>query len=115
MISKYFDMKQILPLYSIIGLFFVILAILLIKEKIKINTWFGIRLPSTLQDEKIWYKVNKKGGKYLLSLGIVIIVASIILYFQQLLSELLAFVLINLITVIGIVIISVKSSNYTSH
>ena len=61
------------------GILFSILAIPLMKRKVKMNNWYGIRIPQTMEDENVWYEVNAAMGKYIFSWGIFISVLS--LYF----------------------------------
>jgi UDP-N-acetylmuramyl pentapeptide phosphotransferase/UDP-N-acetylglucosamine-1-phosphate transferase len=65
--------------FFVTGLIFSGLAIPLIKRKIKMNSWYGIRIPQTTQSENIWYEVNEIMGKYIFSWGIFISILS--LYF----------------------------------
>ena len=91
------------------GLFFMILSIPLIKEKVKMNHWYGIRLPATMKSKEIWYAVNKQGGKYLLYLGIVISLSSLIFYFLKIFTPSSSFLAMTIIILAGTVIFVVKS------
>ncbi len=53
------------------GLLFSALSIPLIRKKVKMNAWYGIRTGETMRDETIWYKVNSIMGKYLFVFGII--------------------------------------------
>lgn len=61
------------------GILFAILALPLIKRKIKMNNWYGIRIPQTMENERIWYDVNAVMGKYIFAWGIFI--SALSLYF----------------------------------
>ena len=56
------------------------LSIPLIRRKVKVNSWYGIRIPQTMENEKVWYAVNEKMGKYIFVWGILISILS--LYFS---------------------------------
>ena len=53
------------------GLLLCALSIPLILRKMPPNGWYGVRLPSTLRDESLWYAVNAYGGKCLLAAGVI--------------------------------------------
>lgn len=65
--------------FFITGLIFSGLSIPLIRRKVKINSWYGIRIPQTMDNEKVWYEVNEIVGKYIFVLGMLISILS--LYF----------------------------------
>jgi uncharacterized membrane protein len=69
-----------LIIFFISGIIISALAIPLIRRKIKINSWYGIRIPQTMENEKIWYAVNEIMGKYIFAWGIIISILS--LYFS---------------------------------
>lgn len=52
-------------------------AIPLIKEKVKMNHFYGVRFAKSFETEENWYKINKKGGKLLLSWSIVILMLGV--------------------------------------
>jgi len=64
----------------VIGVILVLLSIPLISGKVKKNQWYGFRTKKTLSDDTIWYKANKFSGWFLLLSGLVILVASFMLY-----------------------------------
>jgi hypothetical protein len=33
------------------------------------NGWYGYRLPSTVGDARVWYPVNRRGGRHMLRIG----------------------------------------------
>jgi len=58
-------MQISLMTFFVAGIIISALALPLIKRKVKINSWYGVRLPQTMQSENIWYNVNSYMGKYL--------------------------------------------------
>ena len=100
--------------FFITGIIFAALALPLIKEKIKINNWYGIRIPQTMHDEKIWYEVNKKMGKYLFTLGISISGLSLYFFLRPTSPEYIMVYLLLAILIMGtifLVILSYKTAN----
>ena len=69
-----------LIVFFITGLLISALSIPLIRKRVKMNAWYGIRTLETMRDKKIWYDVNSKMGKYLFVFGIII--SSISIYFS---------------------------------
>ncbi len=45
------------------GLFIIAICIPLVKRKVKMNRWFGMRLPKSYTSEENWYKINEYGGR----------------------------------------------------
>ena len=107
-------MDSFLLIYSLVGIVFIIISIPLIKRKIKINSLYGVRLPGTMKDEKIWYEVNEKSAKYLLVLGVVIIVAASLLYFGGIFSQNISFIIMTAIILIGVIVLVIYAASITS-
>jgi uncharacterized membrane protein len=49
----------------------------LMRRRVPPNPWYGIRIPSTLADERTWYAVNERSGRDLLILGITVVVVAL--------------------------------------
>ena len=73
--------------FFITGFLFSALSIPLIRKKVKLNAWYGIRTMETMRDEKIWYKVNSIMGKYLFVFGVIISAFSVYFSFFPLDEE----------------------------
>lgn len=73
-------MITILVLYAVIGLLMVVVAVPLIKHKVKPNALYGFRVPQTLNDPAMWYAVNAHFGRRLLVTGIATALAAALLY-----------------------------------
>ena len=73
-------METILILYVVAGLLSAIIAVPLIKGKVKPNALYGFRVPQTLNDPDVWYAVNAHFGRRLLLTGIATTLAAIVLY-----------------------------------
>jgi uncharacterized membrane protein len=72
-------MKPVLaPLFTVVGLLFVGLAIPLIKRRIKPNGLYGLRIPATFADEWVWYEANARTGRDMLSIGLIQIAAALL-------------------------------------
>jgi hypothetical protein len=95
------------------------ISIPLVKRKIKMNPWYGVRIPKSFESEENWYKINAYGGKRMIVWALLPAVVGIVAFFlpldsdaggTPLLAVLLAFVpLIAIIpAIIEIVIFSRK-------
>ncbi len=74
-------MVTLLALYSIGGLVLAGLSVPLILRKIPPNGLYGFRVPSTLDNPQLWYKVNAYAGRRFLVVGLCTSVGAIILYY----------------------------------
>lgn len=102
-----------LIIFFITGIVFSGLAIPLIRRKVKINNWYGIRLPQTTKSESVWYQVNATMGKYLFIYGLLISALSIYFYFYPLKDEFLTIYFLLAVLIIGTMLfirISIKYS-----
>ena len=103
-----------LLVFFITGLLFSALSIPLIRKKVKMNAWYGIRTGETMSDEYIWYKVNSIMGKYLFAFGLIISALSVYFYFFPFNEEYeMVYTLLGVL-MIG-TILFVKQSFYVSY
>ena len=49
-------------------------SIPLLKDKIKMNWWYGVRFPKSFKSDENWYAMNRYGGKRLIFWSVVLIV-----------------------------------------
>ncbi len=99
------------------GILFAILAIPLIKRKIKINHWYGIRLPQTMQNESIWLDVNSIIGKYIFLFGIITSILSLYFILYPIEPAFLMIYILLTILIFGsvlLVVLSYKVANKIS-
>lgn len=103
-----------LLVFFVTGLIFSGLSIPLIRKKVKMNAWYGIRTGETMRDETIWYKVNSIMGIYLFVFGLVISALSVYFIFYPLNEEYeMVYTLLGAL-IIG-TILFVKQSYYVSY
>jgi hypothetical protein len=60
-----------------LGLLFMMLAVALIKRRVPPNGFYGLRVPATFQDRKVWYEANARSGRDLLALGIMLVLLAL--------------------------------------
>ena len=74
-------MSTLLAMYVIFGLLLAGLSVPLLLGKIPPNGWYGLRVPSTLYDADLWYKVNRYMARWMLLAGIITVVGAVALFF----------------------------------
>ena len=53
-------------------------AVPLIRKRIKMNGWYGVRIPEAFESEEAWIEINHYGGRYILWWGIAVAVTSML-------------------------------------
>lgn len=74
-------MNTLFIFYGCAGILLALLSLPLLFEKIKPNPFYGVRITATMADPALWYSVNKYFARYLLAVGMAVIVAAVGLYF----------------------------------
>lgn len=107
-------MLALLAAYVSMGLLFVLLSLPLLRGRVGPNRWYGFRTPRTLRDPAVWYPANRYMAKYLLGLGIVLIVAAIATFAVPHVTP-GQYVIVMTITVLtGTIILCVQAFRYLS-
>ncbi len=104
----------LLSIYFVVGVIFITISIPLIKRKVKINNWYGVRLPQTMKNEKIWYEVNEKSGRHLFIFGVVICILSVILFLGEPFAYNVTAGVMTAIILIGTIILVFKAISITN-
>ncbi|MFH2137250.1 MAG: SdpI family protein [Candidatus Omnitrophota bacterium] len=78
---------KIAALVIFYGLLMVALCLPLLKRKIKMNRWYGMRLPKAFKSEENWYKINEYGGKIFIYWSIPIVLIGMVMFFLPPLGE----------------------------
>ena len=66
-------------LFILTGLLSIIVAIPMMKGKVKPNAWYGIRMPITQKSDAMWYPTNAYAGKGLVVVGVIVLVTAVII------------------------------------
>jgi uncharacterized membrane protein len=74
-------MVILLMLFLFSGVLLASLSVPMILGKIPPNGWYGFRVKKTMENPEIWYPVNSYSGKWLLVVGLLMILASVGLFF----------------------------------
>ena len=83
----------------------------LVMNKIKMNSFYGVRIPKAFESDENWYKINAYGGKELIIWSIPILLSGIICLFipnEYLNNELLRTILNPGLIILGSIIVLIK-------
>ena len=103
-------MITVFIIFLFVGLIFVGISIPLLKRKVPINNWYGVRLPNIMKDENVWYETNYKSAKLLLKFGIAISFMSIIVGLIPQIDSQFYTLILTIFVLVGTVFIAIKSS-----
>jgi hypothetical protein len=70
-------MKQSAISHLLAGLLIVAVSWPLIRRKIGMNRWYGIRLKAAFESEEKWYQLNEYGGRLFLRWGILVMLVGL--------------------------------------
>jgi hypothetical protein len=73
-------MFGLMLMYLVTSLLLGALAIPLLQRKIKPNALYGLRTPKTMKNPDIWYPANAYMAKWLLGVGILGVISSLVFY-----------------------------------
>ena len=92
-----------------ISVLLICMSIPLIAERVKPNSFYGIRNSNSYSSEEAWYKINKKGGKIFLAAGVAISLISVLalLFFSH--SSFAGLVFFNTLPVVVLAVAAVVS------
>src|SRR3712207_6228043 len=68
-------------LNMLVGLLFIIVGLPLWKEKVPQNSFYGFRTSSTLNNERLWFMVNKRTGLDMIISGIFAWAGTLLIFF----------------------------------
>ena len=74
-------MTTLLVMYVIFGALLAVLSVPLLLDKVPPNGWYGFRVPSTLYNADLWYKVNRYMARWMLLSGIITVAGAVALFF----------------------------------
>jgi uncharacterized membrane protein len=66
-------------LFPGLGLLLVALGWPLANRRVGPNRWYGLRVPATFADERVWYDANASMGRDLMAMGVVLALVAVIL------------------------------------
>jgi uncharacterized membrane protein len=66
-------------LFPVLGLLLIALGWPMASRRVRPNRWYGLRVPATFADEKVWYDANAVAGRDMMILGTAIVVVGLTL------------------------------------
>jgi uncharacterized membrane protein len=66
-------------LFPVLGLLLLALGWQMAARRVHPNRWYGLRVPATFADEKVWYDANAVAGRDMMILGSAIVVVALAL------------------------------------
>ena len=66
-------------LFPALGLLLVGLAWPLAFKRVPPNRWYGLRVPATFADERVWYEANARAGRDMMALGAMVVLVGLFL------------------------------------
>jgi SdpI/YfhL protein family len=66
-------------LFPVVGLALVVFGWPLAARRVRPNRWYGLRVPATFADERVWYDANAVTGRDMMILGAVILAVALAL------------------------------------
>jgi hypothetical protein len=54
------------------GLLLIALAVPLVRRRVPMNRWYGVRIPKAYASDANWYALNEVGGRWLAAAGAVL-------------------------------------------
>ena len=65
----------------VVGLLMILLSIPLKKGSIKMNYWYGFRIPKSFESDEVWYKLNEYFAERFEKWSLLIILAGVFSFF----------------------------------
>lgn len=64
-----------------VGILIIAVCIPLLKNKIRMNRWYGMRFRKSFESNENWYKINRYGANRMILWSLIIIVIGILTFF----------------------------------
>lgn len=75
--------------FTFIGVVVAGISFPLIRRRIPMNYFYGIRFPAAFESDEAWYRINEHGGKCFLGYGVahVVVAVAILLFLPEMQSQ----------------------------
>src|SRR6266700_2514295 len=70
-------MNPVVPFQLLVAIFTIAAAVPLIRRKVKMNPWYGIRIRAAFESDERWFDINHYGGWLFLVWGMTIAITAI--------------------------------------
>jgi uncharacterized membrane protein len=59
-------------LFPVLGLLLLVFGWPLAARRVRPNHWYGLRIPATFADKRVWYDANAVAGRDMMVLGVIV-------------------------------------------
>ena len=66
-------------LFPLLGLLLIALGYPMATRRVRPNRWYGLRVPATFADQKVWYEANAVAGREAMGLGALVTAIALLL------------------------------------
>ena len=70
-------MTNATTLFPLAGILLIGLGWPMAARRVRPNRWYGLRIPATFADERVWYDANAVAGRDMVVLGVVVVVVAV--------------------------------------
>jgi uncharacterized membrane protein len=70
-------MNPVIIVHLLAAIVAVTASVPLIQKRVKMNHWYGVRIPASFASEEAWFDINRYGGRLLLAWGLAIAATAI--------------------------------------
>lgn len=65
-------MNPVVVVHLVAAVIAIGVAVPLTRRRVKMNHWYGVRIPAAFESEEAWFDINQYGGRLLMVWGLVI-------------------------------------------
>jgi SdpI/YhfL family protein len=70
-------MTNATTLFPLAGILLIGLGWPMAARRVRPNRWYGLRVPATFANERVWYDANAQAGQDMVALGVVLVMVAL--------------------------------------
>lgn len=105
-------MNPMIVIHLVAAILAIAASMPLIRRKVKMNHWYGMRIPAAFESEDAWFDINQYGGRLFLVWGLVIAATAIVGAFVEKKNWVTYDWAALVVVVVGLAIVVMKVSSY---
>ena len=71
-------MNPVVIVHFVAALLAIAAAVPLMRGAVKMNAWYGVRIPAAFESEESWFDLNRYGGRLLFLWGLCIVATALV-------------------------------------
>jgi uncharacterized membrane protein len=71
-------MNPVVIVHFVVALLAIAAAVPLMRGVVKMNPWYGVRIPAAFESEERWFDLNRYGGRLLFLWGLCIVATALV-------------------------------------